>query len=116
MTETHIDVPRDRLGTLCKAHHIRRLSFFGSVLRQDFTEESDIDVLVEFEQGHSPGLFGLARIERELSELLGRQADVHTPNSLSRYFRDEVLEEARPRARSPRRLGTGSREFHGRRS
>jgi hypothetical protein len=71
------------------------LSLFGSALRGDFSEESDIDVLVEFEPGHAPGLLGMARLERELSRILGgRKVDLRTPEDLSRYFRDEVLREA----------------------
>jgi len=71
------------------------LALFGSALREDFSEESDIDVLVEFEPGHTPGLLGMARLERELSHILGgRKVDLRTPEDLSRYFRDEVLREA----------------------
>jgi uncharacterized protein len=86
---------KDQIATFCKAQHIRRLSIFGSVLRSDFQPDSDIDLLVEFEQDHIPGLFGIARMERELSELLGgRKVDIRTPEDLSRYFRQQVLEEA----------------------
>jgi len=71
------------------------LALFGSALREDFSEESDIDVLVEFEPGHTPGLLGMARLERELSHILGgRKVDLRTPEDLSRYFRDEVLRKA----------------------
>jgi len=64
-------------------------------LRSDFNENSDIDILVEFEPEHIPGLFGMARLERELSKLLGgRKVDLRTPEDLSRYFREEVLNEA----------------------
>jgi hypothetical protein len=70
------------------------LSLFGSVLRDDFGPQSDVDVLVEFEAGHAVGLMRLAGIEDELSDLLGRRADMNTVNSLSRYFRDEVVREA----------------------
>ena len=71
------------------------MAFFGSVLRADFGPESDIDVLVEFEPAHVPGLFGIARMERELSTLFGgRKVDLRTPEDLSRYFRDDVLKEA----------------------
>ncbi|HID94948.1 MAG TPA: nucleotidyltransferase [Candidatus Latescibacteria bacterium] len=74
---------------------MRKLSFFGSVLREDFVPESDMDVLVEFEPGHVPGLIRLAGMELELSSLLGeRKVDMNTPQCLSRYFRDEVLKEA----------------------
>lgn len=91
----HITVDRERLAEFCRKHHIRRLALFGSVLRDDFRPESDIDVLVEFDPGHIPGLFGIARLEQELSALLeGRKVDLRTPEDLSRYFRDDVLREA----------------------
>jgi predicted nucleotidyltransferase len=88
-----ITLDRERLNRFCQRHHIRKMALFGSVLRDDFTPESDVDVLVQFEAGHIPGLafFGM---QNELSKLLGRNADLHTPQSLSRYFRDRVLAEA----------------------
>ncbi len=90
-----IVIPREELATYCREHGIRRLAIFGSALRDDFDRESDIDVLVEFEEGHTPGLFGIARIERELSGLLGhRRVDLRTPEDLSRYFRQGVVDEA----------------------
>jgi len=83
---------RETIAAFCRRHHIRRLALFGSVLRDDFSPESDIDVLVEFEPGQVPGFFGLVDMECELSELLGgRKVDLRTPQDLSRYFRDEVL-------------------------
>jgi len=91
----NITVDRSRLAEFCRRHHIRRLALFGSALREDFGEESDVDMLVEFEPGHMPGLLGMARLERELSHILGgRKVDLRTPEDLSRYFRDEVLREA----------------------
>ena len=82
------------LSAFCQRHHIRRLALFGSVLRpQDFRADSDLDVLVEFEPGHVPGLKFFA-LEGELSELLGRRVDLNTPNFLSPYFRGRVLAEA----------------------
>jgi hypothetical protein len=89
----HITIDQEKIAEFCRRHHIRRLALFGSVLREDFTPESDVDVLVEFEPGHVPGLafFGM---ERELSELLGRKVDLNTEGWLSSYFRDEVLAEA----------------------
>jgi predicted nucleotidyltransferase len=89
-----IEFDQEKIRAFCERHHIRKLSFFGSVLRDDFTPDSDVDVLVEFEEGTTIGLFGLTRIEREFSELLGRTVDLHTAGSLSKYFRDEVLREA----------------------
>ena len=91
----HIAVPKDRIADFCRRHHIRRLSLFGSVLRDDFGPASDVDVLVEFEEGKAPGLIRLAGMELELSEMLGgRKVDMNTPRCLSRYFRDRVKEEA----------------------
>jgi predicted nucleotidyltransferase len=80
----------------CRRHHIRKLSLFGSVLRDDFTRESDVDVLVEFEPAGVPDFFGLAGMEEELASIFGRRVDLKTPNSLSPYFRDRVLAEAVP--------------------
>ena len=77
----------------CRRHHIRRLSLFGSVLRSDFGPDSDVDVLVEFEPGHVPGL-ALFSMEEELSRILGRKVDLNTPGFLSSRFRDRVLSEA----------------------
>jgi uncharacterized protein len=76
----------------CKQNHIRRLSLFGSMLRDDFTTESDVDILVEFEVGKTPGL-GIISLQDRLSSLLGRVVDLRTVGDLSRYFRDEVLQE-----------------------
>ena len=93
----HLQTPlsQDQLEALCQRHHIAKLSLFGSVLRDDFSPESDIDVLVEFESGHVPGFFGLFDIEEDLSLLFdGRKVDVRTPQDLSRYFRDQVLAQA----------------------
>ncbi len=83
------------IAAFCRRHHIRRLSFFGSVLRDDFCPDSDVDVLVEFEPGKGPGFFHLAAMEEELSPLLGgRKVDLRTPQELSRYFRDQVVASA----------------------
>lgn len=88
-----IFVDRQKIRDLCRRHHIRRLALFGSVLRNDFGPESDIDVLVEFEPGHEPGL-AFFSIEEEISRILGRKVDLNTPGFLSPYFRDQVLAEA----------------------
>jgi predicted nucleotidyltransferase len=88
-----IRIDKEQITRFCRRHHIRRLSFFGSVLRDDFGPQSDVDVLVEFEPDHTPGLAFLA-MQEELSKLLHRQVDLHTPASLSPYFRGEVLAEA----------------------
>jgi len=89
-----IALDRAALAAFCRRHHIRRLALFGSVLRPDFRPDSDVDVLVEFQPGHSVGLIRLAGIERELSELLGRAVDLRTPADLSPYFRQQVLDSA----------------------
>lgn len=83
------------IAAYCKAKHVQQLAIFGSALRDDFTDNSDIDVLVQFIPGHTPGL-AFFTMQDELSELLGRPVDLHTPASLSKYFRDEVLAEAEP--------------------
>jgi hypothetical protein len=90
-----IPVPHDAVADFCRRHGIRRLAFFGSVTRDDFTPESDVDVLVEYLPERLPGLLGMAGQEIELSELLGRKVDLRTPEDLSRHFRDEVLAEAK---------------------
>ena len=87
-------LPVDRIERFCREHRIRRLALFGSALREDFTPESDLDVLVEFEPGTRVGwaFFGM---QRELSEILGRNVDLNTPRFLSDHFRDQVLAEAK---------------------
>lgn len=91
----NVTLPQAEVAAFCRRHHIRKLALFGSVLRDDFTPESDVDVLVEFEPGHTPGLTFFA-MQDELSALLGRKVDLNTPGFLSQYFRDEVLDEAQP--------------------
>lgn len=91
---TQIELPKAKVADFCRQHHIRKLALYGSVLRDDFGPDSDVDVLVEFSPEERVGLFGLAGMERELSELLGRRVDLRTPQDLSRYFRQEVLEQA----------------------
>lgn len=88
-----VEIPTNEIAAFCRRHHIRRLALFGSVLRDDFTPESDLDVLVEFEAGYVPGLAFFA-MEAELSQLLNRKVDLNTSQFLSRYFRDEVQKEA----------------------
>lgn len=91
--QSRIRASREELQRFCRRYHIRRMSFFGSVLRPDFGAESDVDVLVEFDPEHIPGL-EFVRMKEELSRLLGRPVDLRTPASLSPYFRDQVLREA----------------------
>jgi predicted nucleotidyltransferase len=89
-----INVPKSKVASFCKRHHIRKLSLFGSVLTDKFRAESDIDVLVEFETGFTPG-FAIVSMENELADILGRKVDLRTPGDLSKYFRDQVVREAR---------------------
>lgn len=96
LMQTNISIPRDEIAAFCRQHHIRKLSLFGSVLRDDFRPDSDVDVLVEFEPGRVPGLIRMAALELELSQILGRKVDLRTPAELSRYFRQTVLEQAEP--------------------
>ena len=91
----HIAVDKERIAVFCRKHRVRRLALFGSVLREDLRPDSDVDVLVEFDPESVPGLFGVARMERDLSVIFsGRKVDLRTPEDLSRYFRQSVLEEA----------------------
>jgi predicted nucleotidyltransferase len=89
-----IEIPREELKAFCEKHHILKLSFFGSVLREDFDARSDVDVLVEFEPHQVVGLLRLAGMEIELSGILKRKVDLRTPAELSRYFRQQVLDSA----------------------
>ncbi len=90
-----VAIPKDELAACRRRRHIRRLALFGSVLRDDFAPDSDVDVLVEFEPGHTPG-FEFFSMQEELSRIMGRNVDLNTPEFLSRYFRDRVIEEAEP--------------------
>jgi hypothetical protein len=96
-----VDLPKEKIADFCRRYHICKLAVFGSALREDFRPDSDLDVLVEFDPGHTPGLafFGM---EHELSELLGRKVDLNTPQFLSPYFRDKVLAEAEVQYAEPR--------------
>ncbi len=95
MGKAKVNLPHQKITDFCKKNHIIRLSLFGSVLRDDFQMDSDIDFLVEFEPAKVPGLIRLCGMQRELSELLdGRKVDIRTPQELSKYFRDEVLAQA----------------------
>lgn len=87
-------IPKDQVAEFCKKNHIRKLSIFGSALRDDFTPASDVDVLVEFDPLRIPGLIRLAGMEIELSEIIGRKVDLRTAQDLSRHFRQEVVESA----------------------
>ncbi len=100
MMAAHINFDSARLADFCRRHHIRRLALFGSVLRDDFGPDSDVDVLVEFEPGRAPGL-AFIEIEAELSELIGRRVDLSTPGFLSPYLRDEVRHQAEVQYAAP---------------
>jgi predicted nucleotidyltransferase len=91
----HIELPKKRIEEFCKRYHIKKLSLFGSALRDDFSPESDLDILVEFDPAHMPGFIRLAGMEIELTEILGRKVDMRTAQDLSRYFRDEVLNSSK---------------------
>ncbi len=95
MSRARIEIPRERIAELCRQRHIRWLALFGSVLRDDFRPESDVDVLVEFEPGQRYTYFTLAQIEDDLSSLLlGRKVDLHVSKSLHPFLRDKVLGQA----------------------
>ena len=90
-----IPVNDRQIANFCRKHHILKLALFGSVLRDDFRPDSDIDILVEFEPGHAPGFIGLYQIEEELSSLLGgHRTDLVTRGFLNRRIRDQILSEA----------------------
>jgi predicted nucleotidyltransferase len=88
-----LDIPQEEITAFCRRHHIRRVALFGSVLRGDLGPDSDVDVLVEFDPNHIPGL-ALFAMQRELSQILGREVDLNTPQFLSPYFRQQVQDEA----------------------
>lgn len=89
-----IKLDEKKIEQFCKENGIKKLSFFGSVLTDEFNDNSDVDILVEFNEGAIPGFLGLARMERELSEIFGREVDIRTKEDLSKYFRDAVVKEA----------------------
>jgi hypothetical protein len=89
-----IEIDKDAIAAFCQKHHIIKLALFGSVLTDKFREDSDVDVLVDFDPTHIPGLFAVVEMERDLSGLLGRKADMRTAEDLSKYFRDQVVRSA----------------------
>lgn len=95
-----VEISQEALAAFCRRHHIRKLAFFGSVLRDDFSPKSDIDILVEFDPNHIPGL-EFFTMEEELTHLLQRKVDLNTPQFLSRDFRDQVLASAEVRYVAP---------------
>ncbi len=94
MVRHGIEFPEKAIADLCRQNRIARLSLFGSIVRDDFGPDSDIDVLVEFEPDAVPGLIRLAGIERELGDLFGRAADLNTPKCFRRPLREVVMREA----------------------
>ena len=94
MTIHGIDIPQERMAAFCRKNGIRRLALFGSVLRDDFRPDSDVDVLVEFQAGVRVGYLAIARMARELADMMGRAVDMRTPAELHPAFRDEVMKEA----------------------
>ena len=94
MKQQSIEIPREKIADFCHRHHIRKFALFGSVLRDDFGPDSDIDVLVEFEPGHVPGL-ALVTLQDELSTIFGgRRVDLVMTKYLNRRIRERVLAEA----------------------
>ena len=91
---------KDKLIEFCERNYIKKLSLFGSALSGSLHPDSDIDLLVEFEEGHTPGLFSIVRMEMELADALGRKVDLRTPEDLSKYFRKEVIRNAQPEYQS----------------
>lgn len=89
-----ITIDFNKINDFCKRNYIKKLSLFGSVLRKDFKSNSDVDFLVFFDPEKTPGYLTLSGMEIQLSDIIGRQADLRTPAELSRYFRDQVLQEA----------------------
>jgi predicted nucleotidyltransferase len=88
-------ISKEELADFCQSHHIKKLSIFGSFIRGELNPDSDIDILVEFEKDHTPGLFSIIRMEMALTEMLERKVDLRTPEDLSKYFRDEVVRNAK---------------------
>ncbi len=91
--DRNLSIPSDQIAAFCRRNHIRWLRLFGSVLTDEFDEKSDVDVLVEFDHDHVPG-FGFFAMERELTDMLGREVDLNTKDFLSPYIREEVMREA----------------------
>ena len=94
MSEPKLNIPKDKIVDFCKQNQVRRLSLFGSILREDFGPDSDVDILVEFEPGTRIGLISFSGLEIELSKIVGRKVDLNTPGFLSKYYREQILAEA----------------------
>jgi len=89
-----IKIPKSWIEKFCKAHHIIKMALFGSVLSDHFSEKSDVDILVEFDPQHIPGLFGIVKMKEELSKNIGREVDLRTPEDISKFFRKEVMQQS----------------------
>jgi predicted nucleotidyltransferase len=94
MTMTSNELPLELLSSYCRQNDIRKLALFGSVLRDDFRVDSDVDILVEFEPDARVGFLALARMQRELSELLDRTVDLVPESGLKPLIRNDVLDSA----------------------
>ncbi len=94
MDNQKITIPKDKIMLFCKKNHISKMSLFGSILTDQFTSSSDVDFLVEFQSEYTPTLFDIVMMEEELSNIVGRHADLRTEKGISRYFRDDVLTKA----------------------
>ena len=88
------NISKEQIAEFCQRNQIMKFAFYGSVLRDDFKPESDVDILIDLEPNHSIGLMKMAHMENELSDLIGRKVDLRTPQDLSKYFRDKVVSEA----------------------
>ncbi len=89
-----INISKQWIQEFCKTHHILKLALFGSVLTEHFSETSDIDILVEFDPQHIPGLFSIVEMKEELALHIGREVDLRTPEDISKFFRNEVLQQS----------------------
>ena len=94
MKKERVSLSKDQITEFCQKNHIKKFAFFGSVLRDDFRQDSDIDILVELDRRFKTGLIKMSKMEIELSEIIGRKVDLRTPDDLSEYFRNKVLSEA----------------------
>lgn len=90
----HIKISKKWIEKFCEAHHIVKLALFGSVLTNHFSDKSDIDILVEFDPAHIPGLFSFVNMKNELSQNLGREVDLRTPQDISKLFRNEIIHQS----------------------
>jgi len=94
MKPERVNLTKEQIAEFCRKHYIKKFAFFGSILRDDFRSDSDIDILVDLEPGAPIGLFEMADMELQLSDMAGRKVDLRTPQDLSKYFRNKVVREA----------------------